>query len=148
MALNSRTVRTFLLALGVTLAVLAGLAALLAGKLRWNFILMWAALLVAIGGAYVFFAIFAWTGFANVYRVSPTLFFGLPSYRQVVLRGVVLKEGRDADALAVGLAFGGSLVAIGAALYEPIFAAVDLAGLALVLAFLLVVRVTGTRARS
>ena len=148
MAVVSRTVKVFLAVVAVTLLALAGLAALLVRFIPWDFLTMWTAVLVGLGAAYVFYAFFAWTGFANLYRVSPTLFFGLPSYRRVVVRSQMLKEGRDPDAFAYGLALGGTLVAIGAALYSLIFVAVDLAALALVIGVLLVVRRTGARARS
>src|SRR5205809_8062131 len=55
--------------------------------------------LVFLGVGYVFASILSWTGFGNLYRYSPTLFIGSPSYRMAVAHGDLLKEGRDGTAV-------------------------------------------------
>ena len=84
------------------------------------------------GLGYVFAATLAWTGFANLYRYSPTLLVGSRSYRHQVARGDLFKEGRDDASLLIGLAFGAALMAVGAVLWNPLFVLADLLGLAAV----------------
>src|SRR5437016_13081435 len=67
-------------------------------------------LLGFLGVGYVFASILSWTGFGNLYRYSPTLFIGSPSYRKAVAHGDIRKEGRDRQALAVGILFGLALL--------------------------------------
>jgi hypothetical protein len=148
MAAGDRSLFVFVAALGGTVAVLAALASFLSGLVHWAFFTMWSVVLLGIGGAYVCSSLLAWTGFSNLYRVSPTLFVGLRSYRQVVLRGQVFREGRDTEALVRGLAFGGSLMGIGAALSEPLFIFVDAVAVVAVIIFLLLVRAPGVRLRT
>ncbi len=92
------------------------------------------AMLVFVWGGfiYVLTSVLAWTGFANMYRYSPTLFIGSRSYRQRVLRGELWKEGRDDEALVIGVAFGAALMAVGAAIWNPLFLLVDALAVAVV----------------
>src|SRR6058998_4161677 len=80
-------------------------------------------LLGFMGVGYVFASILSWTGFGNLYRYSPTLFIGSPSYRKAVAHGDIRKEGRDRQALAVGILFGLALLGSGVALFGWLFAA-------------------------
>lgn len=73
-------------------------------------------LLGLMGVGYVFASVLAWTGFANIYRYSPTLYFGSMSYRRSVVRGELAAEGRDSEALAIGTLFGLSLAGSAVAL--------------------------------
>jgi len=79
--------------------------------------------LVFLGVGYVFSAVLSWTGFGNLYRYSPTLFIGSPSYRKAIMKGDMRKEGRDQASLAVGILFGLALLASGVALLGWLFAA-------------------------
>jgi hypothetical protein len=79
--------------------------------------------LVFLGVGYVFSAVLSWTGFGNLYRYSPTLFIGSPSYRKTITKGDIRKEGRDQEALAVGILFGLALLGSGVALLGWLFAA-------------------------
>jgi hypothetical protein len=94
-------------------------------------------LFVVIGIAYVFASILAWTGFANIYRYSPTLFISSPSYRRTVMQGKMSQEGRDAEALGIGLLFGFILVGTGLALSGGPF---TILGIGVAVGILLVVR--------
>lgn len=102
---------------------------------------------LGIGFGYVAASILAWTGFANMYRYSPTQFIGSRTYRQQVVRAQLWKEGRDEPALVVGIAFGLALAALGAGLASPFFAVIDLAAIAVV-GLILWVRGSGARARA
>lgn len=84
------------------------------------------------GFVYILAAALAWTGFANLYRYSPTLFIGSRSYRHRVMHGDLWKEGRDDESLLIGLAFGAALMAVGATLWNPVFVLIDALGLAVV----------------
>lgn len=88
---------------------------------------LYVAMLVFLWGglAYVLSALLAWTGFANFYRYSPTLFIGSRSYRRQIVRGDLFKEGRDDGSLLLGMAFGGAVMAVGAVLWNPLFILVD-----------------------
>ena len=88
------------------------------------------------GLAYVIASVLAWTGFANLYRYSPTLFVGSPTYRHQVVRGEMWKEGRDNGALVIGVAFGVAIMALGAALFSWVFLIADAVGIGLGGAFL------------
>jgi len=79
--------------------------------------------LVFLGVGYVFASILSWTGFGNLYRYSPTLFIGSPSYRKTITKGDMRKEGRDQASLAVGILFGLALLGSGVALLGWLFAA-------------------------
>ncbi len=74
-------------------------------------------LLALMGVGYVFASVLAWTGFANIYRYSPTLYIGSTSYRRSVVRGEMAQEGRDPEALAIGAVFGLALAASAVALF-------------------------------
>lgn len=78
---------------------------------------------MVVGGGCVFASILAWTGFANLYRYSPTLYLGSPSYREWIARGQVAKEGRDEQALSIGVLFGLSLMGTAFALVGWMYAA-------------------------
>src|SRR5216117_4504103 len=80
-------------------------------------------LLGFMGVGFVFASILSWTGFGNLYRYSPTLFVGSYSYRKAVAHGDIRKEGRDRQALAVGILFGLALLGSGVALLGWLFAA-------------------------
>lgn len=86
-----------------------------------------------VGVGYLASAALAWTGFANLYRWSPTLFVGLPSYRRQIVRGQIWKEGRDNEAFLIGLCFGLAILGIAAALIAPVLILVDALGVALAL---------------
>jgi hypothetical protein len=79
--------------------------------------------LVFLGAGYVFASVLSWTGFGNLYRYSPTLFIGSPSYRKTIAKGDIRKEGRDREALGVGILFGLALLGSGVALLGWLFAA-------------------------
>src|SRR5438093_4936559 len=79
--------------------------------------------LVFLGTGYVFASVLSWTGFGNLYRYSPTLFIGSPSYRKTIAKGDIRKEGRDREALGVGILFGLALLGSGVALLGWLFAA-------------------------
>src|SRR3989442_3417988 len=53
--------------------------------------------LVFLGVGYVFSAVLSWTGFGNLYRYSPTLFIGSPSYRKTIAKREIRKESRDRE---------------------------------------------------
>lgn len=89
-----------------------------------------------VGVAYFAATTLAWSGVANLYRYSPTLFVGSPSYRQQVVRGQMWKEGRDDRAFLIGLSFSGALLGLGAAIYDPVFLLVDVLGIAVVVVVL------------
>jgi hypothetical protein len=118
--------KTYVVIASVLLIFSAGVT--LVAHLSFLYVTM---LLFLWGGlAYVLAAALAWTGFANLYRYSPTLFVGSRSYRSQVARGELFKEGRDDESLFIGLAFGAALMAVGAALWDPLFVLVDILGLA------------------
>ncbi len=108
------------------------IAVVLTLLLHWPFLEVAAQVYLWIGVGYVFASVLAWTGFANLYRYSPTLFLGSPSYRQQIIRGQLWKEGRDSGSLLVGSAFGLALMGLGAALWDPLFIVLDSAVIALV----------------
>jgi hypothetical protein len=113
----------FFLVLGVGLALL----------LHWGFVDTLAQVFFWVGIGYMAAATFAWTGFANMYRYSPTLFLGSPSYRQQIVRGQIWKEGRDDGAFVIGLCFGLALLGLAAVFIDPIFLLIDALGVALAL---------------
>lgn len=108
---------SFAKAYGLTVVIVGLIAFAVARFAKLDFISLYQLLLVAIGVAYVFASILAWTGFSNLYRYSPTLYIGSPSYRRSIVHREMLMEGRDAEALALGVLFGLALVGSGVALY-------------------------------
>lgn len=132
-----RTVGDFVKMFVVIVAVLFVLALLFAVVANASLVAIAWQVYALAGVAYVAASLLAWTGFANLYRYSPTLFVGSPSYRRHVIRSDMWKEGRDNQALVVGVAFGLALMALGAALASWIFLLVDVVGVAVVGALLL-----------
>jgi len=84
-------------------------------------------LLAFMGVGYVFASILSWTGFGNLYRYSPTLFVGSPSYRRTIAQGAIAKEGRDRGSLGIGIIFGLALLGTALALLAWIFAVMIIA---------------------
>ena len=113
-----RTVGDFVKMFVVIVAVLFVLALLFAVVANASLVAIAWQVYALAGVAYVAASLLAWTGFANLYRYSPTLFVGSPSYRRHVIRSDMWKEGRDNQALVVGVAFGLALMALGAALVD------------------------------
>lgn len=131
-----RELRGFIELFLVVVAIFFVIGALVASLLQQPILSILAEAYVLVGTAYLVASTFAWSGFANVYRYSPTLFMGSPSYRQQAVRGAMWREGRDNHAFLVGLSFGAALIGLGAALYDPVFILVDalvIAGVLLVL---------------
>jgi hypothetical protein len=105
---------------GLVVVVIAVIALVATRQLSWAFIGLFRTILFLLGIGYVFASLLAWTGFGNLYRYSPTLFFGSRSYRQTVARGPIGKEGRDAQSLWIGVLFGLSLLGTAFALSDLI----------------------------
>lgn len=122
-------VRMYLFVVGFFLALGLLLAAIL--HLEFLSVLMQVYFWVGIG--YLAASALAWTGFANLYRYSPTLFVGLPSYRRQIIKGQIWKEGRDNEAFLIGICFSLAILALAAALIDPILVLVDILGLAVAL---------------
>ncbi|HWM51420.1 MAG TPA: hypothetical protein VNO76_08760 [Thermoplasmata archaeon] len=80
-----------------------------------------------LGLGYVIASVLAWTGFGNLYRYSPTLLAGSRSYRQMVARGPIAKEGRDPQSLWIGILFGIALLGTAFALSDAVSAAITIA---------------------
>ncbi len=131
-----RALLSFGKAYAVTVIVLVVLAFVVARVASRDPVTLLQLLLVLMGVGYVFAAILAWTGFANIYRYSPTLFIGSRSYRRSIVRGDMAEEGRGSEALAVGVLFGLALLGLGIALTGWIFAAGTLLGASAALAYL------------
>ena len=125
-----RGLAEFLKTYVVVSAILALFSAVIAAVAHLDY--LYAIMLVFLWGGfiYVLTAILAWTGFANMYRYSPTLFIGSHTYRQRALSGDLWKEGRDDEALLIGLAFGVALMAVGAPLWNPLCFLLDALGVA------------------
>ncbi len=122
------------------------IAVILADLLRQGLLSMLAQVYFWIGLAYVAASTLAWSGVANLYRYSPTLFVGSRSYRQQIVKAQLWKEGRDDHAFLVGLSFGGALMGLGGAFYTPLFILVDVLAVALALLLLRALRSrTGTK---
>ncbi len=119
----NRALRSFGKAYIVAVVVLGIVAYLGSRLLSTDPIALYQLILVFLGAGYVFASILSWTGFGNLYRFSPTLFVGSPSYRKTMAHGEILKEGRDRQALAVGVLFGLALLGSGVALLGWLFAA-------------------------
>jgi len=117
----------------VVVAIFLVVGLIVATLLRQPVLSTLAEVYVFLGVAYVGASTLAWSGVANLYRYSPTLLIGSRSYRQQVVRGKMWLEGRDDPAFLIGLSFGGALLGLGAALYDPFFVLVDALGVALVL---------------
>ena len=122
-----RAVRTFAKAYAVAITLIGILAYAIARVASQNSIGVYQQLLLFIGVGFVFASILAWTGFANIYRYSPTLYFSSPSYRQTVMHGKIGEEGRDSDALARGISFGLALMVSALALASWVLGIVALA---------------------
>jgi len=99
----NRPLRSFGKAYIIAVVVLGIVAYLGSRWLSTDLIALYPLILASLGVAYVFASILSWSGFGNLYRFSPTLFIGSPSYRQAMMHGDIFKEGRDRHALAVGL---------------------------------------------
>ncbi len=108
--------KPFLVIYGFMIVFLGILAYLLAPLVKMSFLSALVQGLFWVGVLYSISALLSWTGFANAYRFSPTLFSGSPSYRRRVIGGALYWEGRDAGSLAVGLLFGAALMASAAVL--------------------------------
>jgi len=118
-----RALRSFGKAYIVAVVALGIVAVVTARLLSTDPFALYQLFLLVLGIGYVFTSILSWTGFGNLYRYSPTLFLGLPSYRRTVAQGDMGKEGRDRQALAVGILFGLALLGSGVALLGWLFAA-------------------------
>src|SRR5207245_11686646 len=106
----------------VVAVVALGLVAYVASRfLSANPFALYQLFLVFLGVGYVFASILSWTGFGNLYRYSPTLFIGSPSYRKAIAKGDIRKAGRDRESLAVGILFGLALLVSGVALHVCLF---------------------------
>ncbi len=126
------SLRGFLAVYTLIVAILFVAAVLVSLSTSWPlYTVVWMVYLW-VGFGYVAASILAWTGFANLYRYSPTLLLGSRTYRRQIVHGQLWKEGRDDPALLIGIAFGLALVGLGAGLANPIFAVADLAGIAAV----------------
>jgi hypothetical protein len=119
--------RVFAKAYVVAIVLLGILAIGIARLASRDVVSLYQLILALMGVAYVFASVLAWTGFASLYRFSPTLFVGLPSYRRSVVRPEIMKEGRNAEALATGALFGLSLVGSAIALLGWLYAALVIA---------------------
>ncbi len=106
----------------VAVAILALLAIGIGRLASMDILPIYQLILVLIGVAYVFSSVLAWTGFASLYRFSPTLYIGSPSHRRFVMRPEILKEGRNTEALVIGSLFGLALIATGIALSGWLYA--------------------------
>jgi len=119
----ARALRSFGKAYIVAVVALGIVAYVLSRLLSMDPFTLYQLFLVFLGVGYVFASVLSWTGFGNLYRYSPTLFIGLPSYRKMVSKGDIRNEGRDREALAVGILFGLALLGSGVALFGWLFAA-------------------------
>jgi len=124
------SLRHFVISYAAAVPLLTLFAYVLWLVLRGDFLALYVQVLFWIGLGYILTSVLAWTGFANVYRYSPTLYIGSPSYRQRVASGALYWEGRSTAALVGGVLFGGGLIALAAALWNVLFVPVDIAALA------------------
>ncbi len=131
-----RQIRGFLELYLVVVAFFLVVGVVLSSVLHQGLVPTLAEVYFFVGIAYLGASTLAWSGVANLYRYSPTLFIGSPSYRQQVVRGQIWKEGRDDHSFLVGLSFSGALLGLGAALFNPLFLIVDAIGVASALAVL------------
>ncbi len=118
-----RALRSFGKAYVVAVVALGVVAYIASRFLSMDPFALYQLFLVFLGVGYVFASILSWTGFGNLYRYSPTLFIGSPSYRKTITKGDMRKEGRDQASLAVGILFGLALLGSGVALLGWLFAA-------------------------
>jgi len=118
-----RTLRSFGKAYVVAVVALGIVAYVASRFLSMDPFALYQLFLVFLGVGYVFASILSWTGFGNLYRYSPTLYIGSPSYRKAIAKGDIRKEGRDQTSLAVGILFGLALLGSGVALFGWLFAA-------------------------
>lgn len=107
---RSRDVQLWGQAYAITMAVLTVVALVAAQVFALDFVPFLQLLTVFVGFGFIASSILAWTGFAMVYRVSPTLWFSSQTYRDLALRPELRAEGRDARALFTGLSFGLALL--------------------------------------
>src|SRR6266571_4967175 len=108
----------------VVAVIVLGILAFVASRfVTIDALVLYRLLLAFMGVGYVFASILSWTGFGNLYRYSPTLFVGSPSYRRSIAQGDMRKEGRDQTSLTVGILFGLALLGSGVALFGWLFAA-------------------------
>lgn len=121
-----RTLASFGKAYALAVGILATIAFIVSRQFSMDFIGLLQTVLLWVGGAYVIASILAWTGFGNLYRFSPTLYIGSPSYRSIVAGGKIAEEGRDMRSLLVGSLFGLSLFGTAFALSGWTSAAVTL----------------------
>ena len=119
----TRALRSFGKAYVLAVVALGIVAYVTSRFVTTNPIALYQLFLVFLGVGYVFASILSWTGFGNLYRYSPTLFIGSPSYRRTVAHGDIGKEGRDRQSLAIGIFFGLALLGAGVALLGWLFAA-------------------------
>jgi hypothetical protein len=133
-------VRRFAKFFAVVVAIFFVLGLILAEVFRRDWVNMLAQVYFWIGLAYVAASTLAWSGVANMYRYSPTLFVGSRSYRRQIVRSNMGQEGRDDRSFLVGLAFGGALMGLGAAIFNPLFILADVLAVALALLGLRVFR--------
>jgi hypothetical protein len=120
----------------VIVAVFLAVGAILAVLLRQTLLATLVQVYFWLGIAYVGASTLAWSGIANLYRYSPTLFIGSRSYRQQIVRSQMWKEGREDRDFVLGLSFGAALLGLAAALYDPLFALPDILIIAAILAVL------------
>lgn len=125
--------RSFLKIYLFVVVVFTALGILLAILLRQDIVAILAQVFFWVGIGYMAAATFAWTGFANLYRYSPTLLFGSPSYRRQIIKGEIWKEGRDNGSFITGLCFGLALLGLSAAFIDPVLILADILGVAIAL---------------
>jgi hypothetical protein len=111
----------------LVVVAIALVALIASAQLSMAFLGLFRTILFLLGIGYVFASLLAWTGFGNLYRYSPTLFLGLRSYREMVARGPIRKEGRDPQSLWIGVLFGLALFGTALALTDAISAAIVVA---------------------
>ncbi len=124
----------------VVVAIFLVIGLLLADLLHQDLVFTLAEVYFWVGIGYIAAATLAWSGVANLYRYSPTLFIGSRSYREQVVRAKMWQEGRDDASFLLGLGFGGALLGLGAALIDPLFILVDVLVTAAVLFVLRAIR--------
>jgi hypothetical protein len=106
--------RSFLIFVTVVAIILGILSYALAIFLKQDALMLYTQVLFFFGLAYIFASALAWTGFANLYRYSPTLLVGSRSYRRTVVHGDLYWEGRDQESLLIGSIFGLALMGLSA----------------------------------
>ena len=91
-----RAFASFAKVYGIVVLLLGLVAFAVARVAKQDFIAFYQLLLVLMGIGYVFASVLAWTGFANIYRYSPTLYIGSHSYRQSIVRRDMAEHDVDA----------------------------------------------------